>query len=94
DADVVRVVDLYEASEPPIEGVSAQALVTRIRAEGHPDADSAGLVAAAAAAAAAAARPGDTVLTLGAGSITQAAELVLNGLRKGGHSGQAESTGN
>lgn len=94
DADVVRVVDLYAASEPPIEGVSAQALVNRIRAEGHPDADYAGSVAAAAAAAAVAARPGDTVLTLGAGSITQAAELVLNGLRKGGHSGQAESTGN
>jgi UDP-N-acetylmuramate--alanine ligase len=94
DADVVRVVDLYAASEQPIEGISAQALVSRIRAEGHPDADYAGSVAAAAAAAAAEVRPGDTVLTLGAGSITQAAGLVLGGLRKGGPSGQAEDTGN
>ena len=94
DADVVRVVDLYAASEQPIEGISAQALVSRIRAEGHPDADYAGSVAAAAAAAAAEVRPGDTVLTLGAGSITQAAGLVLDGLRKRGPSGQAEDTGN
>jgi UDP-N-acetylmuramate--alanine ligase len=94
DADVVRVVDLYEASERPIEGVSAQALVTRIRTGGHPDADYAGSVAAAAATAVAEARPGDTVLTLGAGSITQAGGMVLNGLRKGRHSGQAEGTRN
>jgi UDP-N-acetylmuramate--alanine ligase len=94
DADVVRVVDLYAASEQPIEGVSAQALVSRIRAAGHPDADYAGSVADAAAEAVVAARPGDTVLTLGAGSITQAAGLVLEGLRKGGPSGQAEGTGN
>jgi UDP-N-acetylmuramate--alanine ligase len=94
DADVVRVVDLYAASEQPIEGISAQALVSGIRAEGHPNADYAGSVAAAAAAVAAEVRPGDTVLTLGAGSITQAAGLVLDGLRKRGPSGQAEDTGN
>ena len=94
DADVVRVVDLYAASEQPIEDVSAQALVARIRAAGHPDADYAGSVAAAAASAAVEARPGDTILTLGAGSITEAAELVLRGLRKEQHSGQTEGTGN
>ena len=93
DADVVRVVDLYAASEPPIEGISAQALVGHIRAGGHPDVDYAGSVAAAAEAAAVEAQPGDTVLTLGAGSITQAADLVLDGLRKERRSGQAESTG-
>ena len=94
DADVVRVVDLYAASEPPIEGVSAPTLVARIRAAGHPDATYAGSVAAAAAGAAAEARPGDTILTLGAGSITEAAGLVLRGLKKGEHSGQTQGTGN
>jgi len=87
DADVVRLVDLYAASEPPIEGVSAQVMVGRIRAAGHPDADYAGSVSAAAEAAAAETRPGDTVLTLGAGSITQAADLVLDSLRKGKRGG-------
>jgi UDP-N-acetylmuramate--alanine ligase len=94
DADVVRVVDLYAASEQPIEGVSAQTLVERIRVQGHPDAGYAGSVAAAAASVAAAARPGDTILTLGAGSITEAAELVLAGLRKGEHSGPTQGTRN
>ena len=82
-ADVLRVADLYAASEQPIEGVDAPALVARIRAGGKPDVDYAGTVEQAAARAVAEVRPGDTVLTLGAGSITQAAEMVLNGLRKG-----------
>ncbi|MGO9240042.1 MAG: UDP-N-acetylmuramate--L-alanine ligase [Bryobacteraceae bacterium] len=94
DADIVRVVDLYAASEPPIEGISAPALAARIHAAGHPDAEYAGSVAAAAAGAAAASRAGDTILTLGAGSITEAAELVLQALRKGEHSGQTQGTGN
>ncbi len=83
DADIVRVVDLYAASEPPIEGISAQSLVARISAAGHPDAKYAGSVADAAAAAAKEVRSGDTILTLGAGSVTEAADLVLAALRKG-----------
>ena len=41
-ADTVHVMDIYAASEPPIEGVSAEALVERIRAFGHRGAKHAG----------------------------------------------------
>jgi UDP-N-acetylmuramate--alanine ligase len=93
DADVLRVVDLYAASEQPIEGVSSEALVDRIRAAGHPDVKYAGSVAAAAACAIQEARPGDTILTLGAGSITQAAGLIVRGLGKGTELGETQSAG-
>lgn len=83
DADVLRVVELYAASEQPIEGVSAQALVSRVRAAGHPDVRYAGTVADAVAAAVREAQPGDTILTLGAGSVTQAASLIVDGLSEG-----------
>ena len=93
DAAVLRIVDLYAASEQPIEGVSAQSLVARIRAAGHPDVEYAGSVDAAAEAAVRELRAGDTVLTLGAGSITQAADLVLRGLRKGREHGETQDAG-
>ena len=41
-ADSVHVLDIYAASEPPIEGVTAQALVERIKAFGHRRAQYAG----------------------------------------------------
>jgi UDP-N-acetylmuramate--alanine ligase len=93
DADVLRIVDLYAASEPRIEGVSARSLVARIRTAGHPDVEYGGSVADAAAEAVQDARPGDTVLTLGAGNITQAADLVLSGLRKGEDHGETQNEG-
>ncbi len=93
DAVVLRIVDLYAASEPPIDGVSAQALVERIRAAGHADVRYAGSVADAASAAVQEVRAGDTVLTLGAGSITQAAGLILRGLREGGDHGETQIAG-
>jgi len=93
DADILRVVDLYAASEQPIEGVSAQSLVARIRAAGHADVKYAGSVADAASAALREAQPGDTILTLGAGSITQAADLIVRGLREGRDLGETQSAG-
>ena len=93
DAAVLRIVDLYAASEQPIEGVSARSLVARIRAAGHPDVEYAGSVADAAAEAVRELRAGDTVLTLGAGNITQAAGLVLRGLRKGREHGETQNAG-
>jgi UDP-N-acetylmuramate--alanine ligase len=82
DADVLRVVDIYAASEAPIDGVSSHALVAAIRAAGHRDVEYAGSVAEAAARAVSEARPGDMVLTLGAGNITQATDLVLLQLKE------------
>ena len=79
DADVVRVMEIYAASEPPLEGVTASALVERIRAAGHADCALAG----AADELKLELRPGDLVLTLGAGSVTQMGPRLLDELRKG-----------
>jgi len=71
DADSVIVAPVYPAGEAPIEGVSAEALVEGLKTRGHRDArlladraDLAGMIAGIA-------RPGDSVVCLGAGSISQ-----------------------
>jgi len=81
-ADCVRVLDIYAASETPIPGVSGAELAARIRAAGHPDCLYAGPPDGAVAASLVELRPGDLVLTLGAGSITEAGPRILAELRK------------
>ncbi len=80
-ADTVFVMDIYAASEKPIEGVSAEALVERIRQFGHRGAEYVGSMERGVEALAGAAGEGDLILTLGAGSITQAGDKVLEKLR-------------
>jgi UDP-N-acetylmuramate--alanine ligase len=80
-ADSVFVLDIYAASELPIEGVSSQALVERIKAFGHRSAHYAGAMDAGIAAVIEAAREGDAILTLGAGSVAQAGDMILEQLR-------------
>ena len=79
-ADCVWVTDIYAASEQPIAGVTAEALVEAMRQFGHRGAEYRGGIAAAVDSAVAEAKPGDLVLTLGAGSISQAGEGLLRGL--------------
>src|SRR5262249_44318065 len=81
-ADSVYVLDIYAASEPPIEGLNSQGLVAKIQAYGHRRAHYAGSMEAGVAAVAEAAREGDAILTLGAGSVAQAGDLVIERLRK------------
>jgi UDP-N-acetylmuramate--alanine ligase len=86
DADTVLVAPVYAAGEPPIEGVGRDALVEGVRRHGHRDVrpfdgpdDLTPLIAEIA-------RPGDLVVCLGAGSITQWANALpgrLAGLQKG-----------
>ena len=83
-ADSVFVMDIYAASEQPIEGVTAEALVERIRQFGHRGVEYAGSMDRGVEALLAAAGEGDAVLTLGAGSVWQAGEKVLARLRPGG----------
>jgi UDP-N-acetylmuramate--alanine ligase len=83
-ADSVFVMDIYAASEKPIEGVSAEALVDRIRQFGHRGAEYVGTMDRGVEALLRAAGDGDLVLTLGAGSVWQAGEKVLAKLREGG----------
>jgi UDP-N-acetylmuramate--alanine ligase len=76
-ADRLYVLDIYAASEKPIEGVTAQALVERIRQFGHRSAEYAGTIDRAVEAVMASVEPGDAVLTLGAGNVWQAGDRVL-----------------
>jgi UDP-N-acetylmuramate--alanine ligase len=84
DADAVQVLDIYAASEQPIEGVSGESLAAAIRAQ------SGGRVVYAASMAEGVkrlvedARPGDLVLTLGAGSVSQAGPMLLEALKSKG----------
>ena len=72
DADTVIVAPVYPAGEAPIEGIDRDALVEGLRLRGHRDARAlecrpealAGIIAGIV-------RPGDYVVCLGAGSITQ-----------------------
>jgi UDP-N-acetylmuramate--alanine ligase len=77
DADTVFVLDIYAASEPPIEGVTAEALVERIRSCGHRSVAYAGTIDRGVEAIVAAAEKGDLVLTLGAGNVWQAGDRIL-----------------
>lgn len=82
-ADAVFVTDIYAASEAPIEGVSGQALTDQLRAFGHKDAEFVGSVDQGARAISGRAREGDLLITLGAGTVSQAGDLILNQLRGG-----------
>jgi UDP-N-acetylmuramate--alanine ligase len=79
-ADRVYVLDIYAASEKPIEGVTAEAMVERIRQFGHRSAEYVGTIGRAVDAVLARVEPGDAVLTLGAGNVWQAGDQVLERL--------------
>jgi UDP-N-acetylmuramate--alanine ligase len=83
DADTVRVLDIYAASEQPIPGVDAAGLVEAIRRTGTVGAggvEYAESMAAGVEALAQVAREGDVILTLGAGSVSQAGAMLLQTL--------------
>ena len=82
-ADCVYVLDIYAASEKPIEGVNSAIMVERMREYGHRSAIHAGTADAAVDAVIAGAREGDLVMTLGAGNVWQVGDRVLAGLREG-----------
>ena len=81
DADSVLVLGIYAASEQPIAGITAELLAERISEAGGQEALYVPSFAEAAHLAAAAAKPGDMVLTLGAGSVYQLAPQVLQQLQ-------------
>src|SRR5436190_6970838 len=80
-ADNLFVMDIYAASEKPIEGVSAESLVERIRQFGHRGVEYVGSLDNGVDAVVRASAEGDLALTLGAGSVTQAGEKILAKLR-------------
>jgi UDP-N-acetylmuramate--alanine ligase len=84
DADTLQVLDIYAASETPIEGVDAKALVKEIRSVGGCEVEHAASVAEGVAALVKEAKAGDVILTLGAGSVSHAGAALLEGLATNG----------
>ena len=82
DADSLYLLDIYAASEKPIEGITAETLAQRIREASAKPVEHAGSFADAVAAAASAAREGDMILTLGAGSVSQLGPMILDKLKE------------
>ena len=83
-ADTLFVMDIYAASEKPIEGVTSEALVERVRQFGHRRAEYVGTMARGVEALYQTAQAGDLVLTLGAGNVWQAGEKLLEKLKAEG----------
>jgi UDP-N-acetylmuramate--alanine ligase len=81
DADAVRILDIYAASEPPIAGITGEWLATRIAAAGHPDVRYAGTLDAALLSLRGELQEGDLLVTLGAGNVTEAGPRLLAALR-------------
>jgi UDP-N-acetylmuramate--alanine ligase len=80
-ADSVLFLDIYAASEDPIEGVSAESLAEMTRGFGHQSAAYVGTVPRAVEQVVAFAGEGDLILTLGAGSVWQAGDAILARLK-------------
>ena len=89
-ADVLLITDIYAASEDPIDGVNSLAMAEQVERFGHRDVEYIGALAGAAARLKEVARPGDLVLTLGAGNVYQAGDELLRMLGVEPRSGGAE----
>ncbi|PYX51964.1 MAG: UDP-N-acetylmuramate--L-alanine ligase [Acidobacteria bacterium] len=81
DADSLFVLDIYAASEKPIEGITGEILAQRIREKTATVGRYASSAAEAVDAAAAVAEDGDMILTLGAGSVSQFGPMILEKLK-------------
>ncbi len=81
-ADDVYLLDIYAASEQSLTGVDSHALVDKVRSYGHRSVHYAGSLEEGIEQISAAAKPGDLIITLGAGNVSQAAEKILERLRE------------
>ena len=77
DADVLVLNDIYPASEAPIPGINSAALWAAIKEGGHPHVEYIGQAQNTIDFLLANAKPGDTVITLGAGSVYKIGEAFL-----------------
>lgn len=80
NADVLYVLDIYAASEQPIEGITAEVLTENIRKYGHKNVTFIGSIDTAAERVCPNLQSGDLLITLGAGSITRLSEEILERL--------------
>ena len=84
DCDRLWVVDIYSAGEEALPGVCSPWLVDAIVRAGHPHAEYCPSIENAIDRAAATVRPGEAVITLGAGNVWMAGEELLQRLREAG----------
>jgi UDP-N-acetylmuramate--alanine ligase len=81
DADMLILLDIYPAGEKPVEGITSEGLLKKIRQKGHENAcmrkkeNAADYILAQA-------REGDVVLTLGAGDVWKTGEEILKTLKE------------
>jgi UDP-N-acetylmuramate--alanine ligase len=80
NADVLFVLDIYAASETPIEGITAEVLTDNIRRYGHKNVQYIGGVDNAAEIVCPELSSRDLVITLGAGSVTRLSDEILEKL--------------
>ena len=81
DADTLFILDIYAASEPPIEGITGEVLAQRIEEVGKREARYASSFGEAAETVVAGADEGEMILTLGAGSVSQLGPMILEKLQ-------------
>ena len=82
-ADLLVLTDIYAASEAPLEGVTSAALAEAVKRHGQRDVHHLPDVEMLPGALLGLLRPGDLVLTLGAGNIVHAGETLLHLLQEG-----------
>ena len=80
DADTLCLLDIYPASEKPIKGITAEALASRIVGAGKRSVAYVPSFSDAVDTVAVLTQPGDMILTLGAGSVSQLGALILERL--------------
>src|SRR6202162_2511500 len=80
EPDTLCLLDIYPASEKPIEGITAEALTRRVIGAGKRSVAYAPSFSDAVASVASLVQPGDMVLTLGAGSVSQLGAMMLEKL--------------
>ena len=80
-ADEIVLTDIYAAGEDPIEGLTIERVAESVRAAGHCPVHVVKNLQALPAAVSQLVRPGDLVITLGAGSIGTVGDRILSELR-------------
>jgi len=81
NADVLFVLDIYAASEQPIEGITAEVLTNNIRKYGHKNVTYIGDLDTAADKVIPVLQDGDLLITLGAGTVTRLSDELLEKLK-------------
>ena len=81
-ADLLFITDIYAAGEDPIPGVTSDMILEKVKASGFPKVISVSSVESLVDEAMAQIEDGDVVLTLGAGDVYRAGELLLERLEK------------